>query len=1557
MSDYILSVKIDKEKLVSDAVSAWKTAEERINSEGITKLKITADEKTFFDSLKSLLSDARMFKGDVRVELDTGSYKKSLSTIEGYTGKTTDEIKKSFKQGFSDIEKYNLKDMFSGYVTSNKIKERISTLSKDITTSMSNLDTGDYKQVEGLLEKAKELQSIKEQISKDGGYSKHSNAWNKEADKVIKQAQDIYSQAVVKNGTSYISQINAEINKETDLVQERFNQLLELIYDSTGKVRENLSNAISSGVADGVNESKKHLAELERDLDRVNQKISELKKNKENTQSFYDDFSNKALSLRDKIDAGEGTDITKKELEEFGESARKYIATLDVTLDKDSSLYRMAKARYDDIASDLTPSQSRNLPNIYNMKTYSEILRDTNSEQSKLNLQIQEQQKLLSQQGNEQQVDSSIALDKEQLQQLVNYIDTVVIPAIERKTRAFTDEGTEVERVVNKEKTALGQLTKGIDDNSLDVLDGSASNNLLTVLNEIRESIMSISRTLGTIDDNSDIANLLNQFQLLLEKINEINEKGVNINTLENNNVEKNIDVKLEQRWRKKASELQKIYDSLLKDYGGNEQSLLLAINGKMNNGRNIDQFLETYSQSSINSLDSQDKVQRLSALLTYVQKIGNEAKNSEKLLDGLGNKTVGGKFYDFLQRTGKEKTRFSFDTIAKRIENSYLKEQNEIKSVEENIVDGTIKEEGGELDILLQKIREVLKSLSESNEYPITLTPKLSNNFDSMLQDQLNNRSFEISLNPKQEKKSLGASVELGQQGDAKKGIASNSLKLKSTYNETLDEGLFTPIVEEKIKQEKAFDNKAKEVVKKFLNGEEASSRAKSLLKEEIKQMIAGRHVDEINGNANPEDNFDAGALYDILKDDSTYTTNHFNEPYSEIKKYLRNTKIKYTDSDKAEFGDDWKDLQNTVGWGTLSKSKGMSPELIIREINNVYGKIFSGEYNNTQDALRAIYNYLQETPEKYANYYQQELEANGYQEVLDYDNKQLAEWTKDIKPPTSYMGEVNAESFEDYERMSATYAKQLDDENIELERSIELYNQEAEAAKIDAEAQNQLANAKGEVAKTSSQNTDVSLDTTTSTESAIQTEALKQEESQAEATAEARKELNKVREEGNQLPAVIPLTDNQELIKESFYKDVNPNKNIFSDGGARQSTELIKSESKELANLGTNAEKASQSKNKFALANSAVLASILKSLSALTSEGRGFQNIIDVLNNASFSDNAKTLINNYKELSSLYKQIKKVPEGSLESEEIKSRIAALNEQNQILETYVYTEQEAQQISTARSNATIAEKSAIDAKNKAEEDAVKAAKKLAESEEKAQQKAESLRLSLLGQLSSLKNNGKLMKVYGDEVNTMLSELSETRVAEDRLNRVRDRIREIKAEANQTGNTGKTFFQVLSKRFQSLATYLGSFASFYRIVGTIRQAITTIRELDTSLIDLRKTTKMSNGELEQFYKESNTIAIQTGVTTKEIITQAAAWSRLGYNTKEASAQMAELSSVFASISPGVDVENATDYLVSSMKAFGKTTDEVQRDIMDNINAIGKQILPKHMVTYGAKLIA
>ena len=160
----------------------------------------------------------------------------------------------------------------------------------------------------------------------------------------------------------------------------------------------------------------------------------------------------------------------------------------------------------------------------------------------------------------------------------------------------------------------------------------------------------------------------------------------------------------------------------------------------------------------------------------------------------------------------------------------------------------------------------------------------------------------------------------------------------------------------------------------------------------------------------------------------------------------------------------------------------------------------------------------------------------------------------------------------------------------------------------------------------------------------------------------------------------------------------------------------------------------------------------------------------------------------------------------------------------------------------------------------------------------------------------------------------------------------------------RAGHAGRSFIDTLKNSgFHQLAAQIAGMFGFDDLINLGKQAINTIKELDYALVDLKKTTAMNSSELEQFYYNSNDVAKQMGVTTKEIIDQASSWSRLGYNTREAATEMAKLSSQFSLISPGMDTTTAQEGLVSIMKAWDIGYQDVKSQIMDDINALGNNL--------------
>lgn len=173
------------------------------------------------------------------------------------------------------------------------------------------------------------------------------------------------------------------------------------------------------------------------------------------------------------------------------------------------------------------------------------------------------------------------------------------------------------------------------------------------------------------------------------------------------------------------------------------------------------------------------------------------------------------------------------------------------------------------------------------------------------------------------------------------------------------------------------------------------------------------------------------------------------------------------------------------------------------------------------------------------------------------------------------------------------------------------------------------------------------------------------------------------------------------------------------------------------------------------------------------------------------------------------------------------------------------------------------------------------------------------------------------------------------------LDKIHGEILKIYNAEVEAGRAGKTLWDTLKNSgFHQIAAQMAGMFGVYDVINLGKQAFSTVKELDYALVDLKKTTAMNSSELEQFYYDSNDVAKQMGVTTKEIIEQASSWSRLGYNSKQAATEMAKLSSQFALISPGMDTTTSQEGLVSIMKAWNIGYQDVKSQIMDDINALG-----------------
>ena len=209
-----------------------------------------------------------------------------------------------------------------------------------------------------------------------------------------------------------------------------------------------------------------------------------------------------------------------------------------------------------------------------------------------------------------------------------------------------------------------------------------------------------------------------------------------------------------------------------------------------------------------------------------------------------------------------------------------------------------------------------------------------------------------------------------------------------------------------------------------------------------------------------------------------------------------------------------------------------------------------------------------------------------------------------------------------------------------------------------------------------------------------------------------------------------------------------------------------------------------------------------------------------------------------------------------------------------------------------------------------------------------------------------MSKNGKTVKSFqfGSELKDIFAKIQQgAKLSNQELAVLKQRFIDVQNAARQTGKLGKTWFQTLREGMSSFSYWTSSTFLVMKAIQFVKGGLGTVKALDTALVDLKKTTTMTNNELEDFYYSSNKVAKQMGVTTEEIINQASAWSRLGYGSAEAATKMAKLSSQFALISPGMDVDKATSGLVSIMKAYDISVDDVLEKIESKVNIIGNNL--------------
>lgn len=170
------------------------------------------------------------------------------------------------------------------------------------------------------------------------------------------------------------------------------------------------------------------------------------------------------------------------------------------------------------------------------------------------------------------------------------------------------------------------------------------------------------------------------------------------------------------------------------------------------------------------------------------------------------------------------------------------------------------------------------------------------------------------------------------------------------------------------------------------------------------------------------------------------------------------------------------------------------------------------------------------------------------------------------------------------------------------------------------------------------------------------------------------------------------------------------------------------------------------------------------------------------------------------------------------------------------------------------------------------------------------------------------------------------------------LDRIHGEIMKIYNAEVEAGRAGRSFFDTLKNSgFHQLAAQMSGMFGFYDVINVIKQAASTVIELNTQITELAKVSEQSSSQIYADFDSYANIAKEVRGTISDTIAATADWSKNGYSIPDAK-QLAEVSQLYKNVGDGIDINTANESLISTLKGFKLEADQAEH-IVDVFNEV------------------
>lgn len=173
------------------------------------------------------------------------------------------------------------------------------------------------------------------------------------------------------------------------------------------------------------------------------------------------------------------------------------------------------------------------------------------------------------------------------------------------------------------------------------------------------------------------------------------------------------------------------------------------------------------------------------------------------------------------------------------------------------------------------------------------------------------------------------------------------------------------------------------------------------------------------------------------------------------------------------------------------------------------------------------------------------------------------------------------------------------------------------------------------------------------------------------------------------------------------------------------------------------------------------------------------------------------------------------------------------------------------------------------------------------------------------------------------------------------LNKIHGEILKIYNAEVEAGRAGRTLWDTLKNSgFHQIAAQMAGMFGVYDVINVVKEGINTVRELDTAMTEVRKVSDATEAQYASFRDTVSSTAKEIASTNKELLNSSADFLRLGYSLEQAE-DLAKNATLFVNVGDGVDITEATEDMITAMKAFDIQAEDSIK-IVDDYNQIGNK---------------